>query len=194
MGAEVAIIATVASAVVGIGGAIMQGQASAKAAEYQAQVARNNAAIARANAITSENNAKTSEAAGAARADQEAMQTREMIGKQKASAAASGLDIASGTPVDITSSTAGLGMLSQLNIRDETNRRAAALRQQGAGYGTQAANFDISASAADDAADSAMTGGILRAAGAGFSGASKSVGLLGEFKRTGTPLFGYDLT
>lgn len=191
MGAEVAIIATVASAVVGVGGAIMQGQASARAAEYQAQVARNNAAIARANAITSENNAKTTEAAGAARADQEAMQTREMIGKQKAAAAASGLDIASGTPVDITSSTAGLGLLSQLNIRDETNRRAAALRQQGAGYSSQASNFDTNASAADDAADSAMTGGILRAAGAGLAGASRTTGMLAEFKRTGTPMFDF---
>ena len=188
MGA-VAIIATVASAVAGIGSAVMQGMASQKAAAYQAQIAANNAAIARNNQVTAENNAKTTEAAGAARADQEAATTREMIGKQKVAAAASGLDIGSGSPVDITSGTAGLGMLSQLNIRDETNRRAAAIRTQGAAYGAQAENFDINSAAASSAADSAMTGGILAAAGAGLQGTAKAGGLLAEFRRTGTPMF-----
>jgi hypothetical protein len=190
MGAEVALIATVVSAVAGVAGQVMQGQAQSRAAEYQAQVARNNAEIARNNQITSENNAKATEAAGAARADQEAMQTRELIGKQKVAAAASGLDVNSGSPVDITSGTAGMGMWSGLNIRDETNRRASAQRQQGAGYGAQADNFGIQASAADDAASSAMTGGILGAAGAGVKGYSQTNTLLSEYRRTGTPVFG----
>lgn len=189
MGAEVALIATVASAVIGVGGQIMQGMASSRAAEYQAQVARNNAEIARNNQVTMENNARATEAAGAARADQEAMATREMIGKQKVSAAASGLDISSGTPLDITAGTAGMGMWSGLNIRDETNRRAAAQRQQGASYGAQAGNFDLNASAADDAASSAMAGGILGAAGEAGKGYTKTTGMLAEFKRTGVPMF-----
>jgi hypothetical protein len=187
--ASLAVIATVTSTVLSVGGQIMQGAASSRAAEYQAQVARNNAEIARNNQVTMENNARATEAAGAARADQEAMATREMIGKQKVSAAASGLDIGSGTPLDITAGTAGMGMWSGLNIRDETNRRAAAQRQQGASYGAQAGNFDLNASAADDAASSAMTGGILGAAGELGKGYTKTTGMLAEFKRTGTPMF-----
>ena len=185
MGAEIAIAATIASTVLSAGGAIMQGMAQADAAAYQAQVARNNAEIARNNQVTMENNAKATEAAGAARADQEAMQTRELIGRQKAAAAASGLDVNTGSPVDITSGTAGMGMLSGLNIRDETNRRASALRQQGQGYGMQAENFGVQASAADSAASSAMTAGIIGAAGAGLKGYAQGSGMLAEFRRTG---------
>ena len=188
MGA-VALAATVVSTIASVGGSIMNAMAQQRAAGYQAQVARNNAQIARNNQITAENNARATEAAGAARADQEAMQTRELIGRQRAAAAASGLDIGSGTPVDITSSTAGLGMLSGLNIRDETNRRAAALRQQGANYGAQAGAFDTSAAAAEGAGGSAMLGGILEAAGGAARGATRTAGLLAEFRRTGVPQF-----
>ena len=189
MAASAALIATVVGAAASVGGQIMQAQASSRAAEYQAQVARNNAEIARSNQVVSENNARATEAAGAARADQEAMATREMIGKQRVSAAASGLDISSGTPLDITAGTAGMGMWSGLNIRDETNRRAAAQRQQGANYGAQAGNFDLNASAADGAADSAMTGGILGAVGEAGKGITKTTGMLAEFKRTGVPMY-----
>jgi hypothetical protein len=187
--ASIAIIATVASTVMSVGGAVMQGMAQSQAAEYQAQVARNNAEIARNNQITSENNARATEAAGAARADQEAIATREMVGKQKAAAAASGLDVNSGTPVDITSGTAGMGMWSGLNIRDETNRRASALRSQGHGFGMQAENFGVQASAADSASSSAMTGGILGGIGAGVKGYAQGTGMLAEFRRTGVPQF-----
>ena len=184
MGVAAPVIAVV-GAVATMAGTVMSAVSQSQAASYQAQIARNNAAIARNNQVTSENNAKATEAAGAARADQEAMQTRELIGKQKASAAASGLDLASGTPVDLTASAAGMGQWSNLNIRDETSRRAAAFRQQGQGYGMQAGNFDVGASAADTAASGAMVGGILGAAGAGVKGYTQTTGMLADFTRAG---------
>ena len=42
----------------------------------------------------------------------------------------------------------GMAMLTDLNIRDETNRRASSLRQQGANYEAQAGNFDTEGDAA----------------------------------------------
>ena len=190
MGAEVALVATIVSAVAGVGSTIMNSMAQSKAAAYQAEIANRNAAVARNNATIMENNAKATEASGAARADQEAFQTRELIGKQKASAAASGLEIGSGTPLDITAGTAGMGMWSGLNIRDETNRRSASYRQQGANYTAQGGNLDIQAGAASGAADDALVGGAVSAAGGLFKGYEKTQGLLSEFRRTGTPIFG----
>lgn len=188
MGA-VALVATVASTIASVAGTVMSAMSQQRAAAYQSAIAQRNAQIARNNQTVMENNAKATEAAGAARADQEAMQTRELIGKQRAGAAASGLDLGSGTPVDITSGTAGLGMWSGLNIRDETNRRAAGYRQQGANYAAQGGNFDAQAAAASDAGDSALLGGMLGAGGELFKGLVKTEGLLGEFQRTGVRQF-----
>lgn len=190
MGAEIAVIGTIISAAATVGGTIMKAAADSRAAAYQAEIASRNAQIARNNQQIMENNARSTEAAGAARADQEAFQTREMIGKQTAAAAASGLEIGSGTPLDITAGTAGMGMWSGLSIRDETSRRAAGFRQQGASFGAQGASYDTSASAASGAADDALAGGALAAAGGVFKGYEKTTGLLAEFRRTGTPMFG----
>ena len=187
----IAIIASVGSAVIGAVGAMQQAQAASQAAEYRAQVAANNAAIAKQNQQIMENNARTTEAAGAAKADQEAMKARELLGRQKVAAAASGLDVNSGSALDIRAGTAGMAMLTDLNIRDDTNRRAAALRQQGANYAAQGENFDIEAAAAGTAGAAAETGGILSATGSLLGGAAKTTSLVSEFQRTGVPM--YDL-
>jgi len=193
MGAEVALIGTIVSAAASVGGQVMNAMAQSRAASYQAAVAERNAQIARNNQVVMENNAKATEAAGAARADQEAMQTRELIGRQRTAAAASGLDVNSGTPLDITAGTAGMGMWSGLNIRDETTRRAAGYRQQGANYEAQAGNFDAQAGAAGSASSDAMVGGALGAAGGLFKGVAQTQGLISEYRRTGTPIFGVQI-
>ena len=193
MGAEVALAATIVSAVASVGGTVMNAMAQSQAAAYQAAIAQRNAQIARNNQVIMENNAKAAEAAGASKADQEALQTRELIGRQKASAAASGLEVNSGSALDITSGTAGLGMWTGFNVRDEASRRAANFRQQGANYGAQAGNYDIQAEAGASASDSALVGGALSAAGGVFKGVSQTQGLLAEFRRTGTPVFGVTL-
>ena len=171
---------------------MQQAQAASQAAEYRAQVAANNAAIAKQNQQIMENNARTTEAAGAAKADQEAMKARELLGRQKVAAAASGLDVNSGSALDIRAGTAGMAMLTDLNVRDDTNRRAAALRQQGANYAAQGENFNIDAEAARTAGSAAETGGILSAAGSLAGGASKATSIIAEYKRSGVSMF--DLT
>lgn len=185
MGAEIAIIATIGSAVLGAVGQMEQNAAASRAAEYRAQVAANNAAVSRQNQQIMENNAKTTEAAGAAKGDIEAIKARELLGKQKVAAAASGLDINSGSALDIRAGTAGMAMLTDLNIRDDTNRRAASLRQQGANFASQGDNFDIEGDAARTAGAAAETAGILGATGSILGGAAKTNSLLGEFQRTG---------
>jgi hypothetical protein len=171
---------------------MQQAQAASDAAAYRAQVAANNAAIAKQNQQIMENNARTTEAAGAAKGDQEAMKARELLGRQKAAAAASGLDVNSGSALDIRAGTAGMAMLTDLNVRDDTNRRAAALRQQGANYAAQGENFLIDAEAARTAGSAAETGGILSATGGLLGGAAKTGSLISEYQRTGVPM--YDLT
>jgi len=203
----IGLVGTLASTAVAVVGALNQGKgaatqaaASSQAADYRAQVADNNAAIARENQRVAQDNARAAEAAGAARADQESINARQLLGKQKVAAAASGLDVNSGSALDIRAGTAGQAMLTDLNIRDETSRRAYNYRKRGEGYGDQGSNFDIESEAARTAgaaaakgAGAAETSGILSAAGAAAAGGAKTVSLLNEYKSTGVKLFGYEL-
>jgi SOS-response transcriptional repressor LexA len=190
MGLEtVAIGGLVASTALGVVSSVEQGAAQQRAADYQAQVAANNAAINAANAQTAKNNAAAAEAAGAAKADQEAIRTRETIGRQRAAAAASGLDVNSGTPALVQGSAAGMGALSELNIRDETNRKGAAYAAQAQGY-TMAAEQNLGDSAAAvRSGEDAMTGGLLKGVGTLASGAAQTSKLYSDYQRTGVKLF-----
>lgn len=200
MGLEtIAVIGTVASAAIGAVGAIQQGQAQSRAAAYQAQVAANNAAISERNQQIADRNAKlmedeaqAAEAAGAQRSNLESLRTRELIGKQKAAAAAAGLDVNSGSALDIRAGAAGLGMLSDLNIRDETARKALGYRIRGLDYedqavsaGTAADNFRTSALAGSAAAEAASTAGFLNAAGSLAGGAARTGSMIADFQRQG---------
>lgn len=189
----IGLVGTLASTAIGVVGTMQQSAAASRAADYRSQVAENNAAIARENQKVANDNARAAEAAGAARAEQEAIKARDLVGRQKVAAAASGLDINSGSALDIRAGTAGQAMLNDLNVRDETNRRAYSYRQQGRGLAAQAENFDTESEAASTAGSSAMTGGILSGVGQAISGAAKTTSLLSEYKRTGVKLFGYDL-
>jgi hypothetical protein len=116
------------SALSAVAGSAAQKQQS----KYQAQVAQNNAAIANMNATYAER-------AGAAKEQSEAYKIRGLLGQQTAGQAASGLDVNSGSAVDVRRGTAGLGNLSFANIRDNTAREAAGYRGQATNFANDAA-------------------------------------------------------
>ncbi|MFS6760683.1 hypothetical protein WHJ69_14435, partial [Staphylococcus aureus] len=107
-------------------GQIQQAQAAKASANYNAAVQENNAQIAQQNATLEGQQ-------GAANAEQEQMKTRANVGAIKAGQAASGINVNSGSAVDVQSGAADTGMLNAITVRSNAARQA---------YGdqTQAAN------------------------------------------------------
>jgi hypothetical protein len=174
-GPAVLAVGAVAATVIGAGvtaySAESSAAAQAQAANYQAQVARNNQTIAN-------NNADAATAAGAAQEQQNAMKTRAEVGAQLADQASSGLDVNSGSAVDVRSSTSALGELSGLNIVNNAARTAY-------GYKTQSENFGAQANLDTMEASSASLAGDLGAAGSIIGGIGSASSLQDELKLTG---------
>src|SRR5437660_4174468 len=98
-------------------GAYQSGQAQSAAANYQAQVAMNNAAIAR-------QNAGLEIASGEQQATTMGLRTRAVVGQEKASQGAAGVNVNRGTAVDVRAGAEEMGMLDALTIRSNAARRA----------------------------------------------------------------------
>lgn len=113
-------------------GAVQQGKAAEGQADYQAAVGRNNAIIA-------ERQARDAEERGAAEETAQRRQTAALMGKQKAGMAANGLDLSSGSPLDILGDTAQFGELDALTVRSNAAREAYGYRNQGAQFTSDAA-------------------------------------------------------
>lgn len=123
----VSVAATLAGGAVSAMGAQQQAEASAASNRYQSQVAANNALIA-------QQNAQYAREAGQAAAYQNQYKIRRAIGEQKAQQGASGIDVNSGSPLDVRVSTAELGELDTLTLLNNAEREAY-------GYESQATNF-----------------------------------------------------
>lgn len=151
--ATVAEVASVAGAGIAAVGAIQQGNAASQAAAYNAQVAANNAKIATQNAALigaeGENNVAQAQSA-----------TRAKVGGIIASQAASGVDVNSGSAVDVRSSAAELGELNAINIRANAAREAYGQQTQSASFTGQSA-LDRAQSANDTTAGDLKAGGTL---------------------------------
>lgn len=113
----IGLIGSLASGVLGAVGAQQQARAQADAAEYQAQVARNNA-------IIEQQKAAAERQKGAVDAQQQDFQSRQLMGKQLAGMAASGVDVESGTATNIRQSQAELSRLDTLTTAANAERRA----------------------------------------------------------------------
>lgn len=163
-GVSTATALTVGAAVIGAGvtayGIHEQGVASNNAAKYNSEVAANNAKISTQNA-----------AYAGAEGDQNTavaqMKTRAEIGAIKASQAASGVDVNSGSAVDVRSSAAETGELNAINIRSEAARKAYGYQTEAAGYSGQS-GLDKSAAnnaeaAGDIGAGASIIGGLGKA-------------------------------
>jgi len=165
MGAALAPVSLAAS----IGGSLFGAASSISNGDYQAQVASNNAAVARQNETYAY-------AAGAEQEQQNALNTRNTVGQEKASQASNGLDVNSGSNVAVRAGSAALGELSGLTIRNNAARAAA-------GYETEAQS-DEAQSALDRSA------GISGAVGSLIGGATGTTNLYGNLKRSGAILPG----
>jgi hypothetical protein len=150
-----------AAAVAGAGmaymGAQTNAQAASNAANYNAEVNANNQKIADAAAATA-----TQE--GAVQQQQKAYQEETLVGEQKAGLAANGVDVGSGTSLDLLSDTKAAGEFDQLTIVNNAQRESAGYINQGISYQNQAV-VDQQESAAQ------LQGGALKADSALVTGA-----------------------
>lgn len=107
-------------------GSIQQGRAQSASANYNAQVQANNAQL-------EEQKATLAGQEGAANTAIEQQKTRAQVGAIKTAQAANGVNINTGSAVDVRSSAAELGELNALTVRSNAVKEAY-------GYKTQAAS------------------------------------------------------
>lgn len=151
---------TAASAVVSTVGALSSAAATARSAKYNAGLAAENAQIANQNATM----------AGAAGEQQAALaeqKTRATVGAIKAGQAGSGVDVNTGSAVDVQSSAAALGETDAINIRANAARQAYGYQTQATGYTAQQqldkATADNAGVAGDITAGATLLGGFGQA-------------------------------
>lgn len=167
-------------------GSIQQGEAASNAAKY-------NASVAAANATIAKQSASEAGAAGAAQAEQASLKTRAQVGAIQAGQAASGLDVNSGSALDVRSSAAQLGELNALSVRSNAAKTAY-------GYQTQAASdtaqsqLDTYQSGADAiGADIGAAGNVLGGVGSAASNYAKFQLQAGNSLNSGLTPGGYGL-
>lgn len=151
---------TIGGTIMGAAGQIQQGQATAAANKYNAKVQQMNAEI-------SDRRAKDALERGAKEEQQKRRETQQLLGKQQAAMAANGVDLTFGSPLDVIVDSSVLGELDALTIRSNTYREEY-------DYKVQAANQRAQATMSRGAADSALTGGYLGAAGTILGGAGNA--------------------
>jgi hypothetical protein len=147
-----------------VAGTAASASAASSQADYQAQVAMNNAQIARQN----QGNALQ---AGAAAEQQQLFKTAGLVGAARAAGGSSGLDVNSGSQVNVRASDAALGNLGALTIRSNAARAAY-------GYTTDALADTTSAGNYERAGQQEVLGDAL-------SGAGKIAGLAGQLQQSG---------
>jgi hypothetical protein len=138
-------------AVVAVAGMVMQGKAQEDQANYQAGVNRYNAR-------KSENEAQLERDKATEAENLQRRKSAEFVAKQRAQLAAQGVDVGSGSALQLQEDTATLGEIDALRIRNTGNQRFAALTGEA---DLQESNADANVVAGRNA----MTGSLLSAAG-----------------------------
>lgn len=172
---EVALVAAVAGAAVSAYSSYESGQAQSDMARYQAAVARNNQVYA-------EQYAQAETAKGQRLEDMKRQETAQREGAVKAAAAASGLDVDSGSPLRLQEDTARLGEFDALTIRSNSARAAYGYRVQGTNYAAQAQLDDMQS-------DNASRMGTLGMWSSIIGGASTVSGRWATYKQAGSSPF-----
>lgn len=158
---SLSLAASLAGAAIGGAGAIEQGEAASKAAAYQSQVATQNAQIAKTNAQFAGAEGETNAAASE-------LQTKSKVAAITAAQGANGINVNTGSAVDVRQSASELGELDALNIRANAARSAYGYETQGAADTGQAA-VDKSTSQ-NDATAGIIGGSATLLSGAGNAG------------------------
>jgi hypothetical protein len=168
------LVAGIAGAGISAYGQYQGMQAQSANAAYQAQVAANNAKIAL-------QNQGMDVASGEVQAGNLGLKTRSMVGTTKAQQGASGIDVNSGSSVQVRSGEAELGTLDALTARSNASKKAYADSVAATGDTAEAGLLSSESTQAANAAPIAATGSLL-------SGASSVTGNLGKYLSTqGTP-------
>jgi hypothetical protein len=158
MMAAVSIGSTIAGGGISAFGAAQGGKAQAAAYTYQSKVAQLNKQIA-------DNNAAYAVAAGETRAQISGMQARAQIGATRAIQGASGIDVNSGSPVDVRASEADIGGFNALMIRSNAAREAYGYKVKGMEATAQSQLDVAAASQSEKAGELGAIGSILGTAG-----------------------------
>jgi hypothetical protein len=153
--------ASTAAGVAGAGvsgfGTFLGGRSAAAAANYSAQVAANNAIIANQNATYASQ-------AGEAQADIAARKGAAVSGKVKAGQAASGIDVNTGSALDVQAGQRETSKLEAETVLNNAELQAYGYRSQATGYTAQAGLEKMEAAQAPVGADIATIGGVLSSA------------------------------
>jgi hypothetical protein len=169
--AAVGAAAAVAGAGVAAYGAVQQGEATSAADKYNAAMAANNAKIAT-------QNANLAGAAGTAQVEQASLQTRAKAGGIMANQAAGGIDVSSGSALDVRSSAKDLGELNALTIRSNAARQAY-------GYQTQSASDTGQSQLDQSSATNASTAGDVKAGSTAIGGVGDAASNYSKFVQAG---------
>lgn len=150
------IIALVAT---GIGGLVQAvgAQSQAKAA---AQTANYNASVANVNAQQAKNNATLAANAGEEQAAIQSQKTKAAVGSIVANQAAGGIDVNSGSALDVRESATELGSLDALTIRSNAAKEAYGYQTQANSF-SQQAGLDTASAKNDIAAGNINTASTL---------------------------------
>ncbi len=135
-------------------GTIMGGEATAQAAAYNAEIARNNAKIANQNATYSIQ-------AGQAKAETQGLQEAEQGGAVKTALAANGVDVNSGSALDVEKGQREKGALDVDTVMNNAELQAWGYKTQQASFLDQAALDTMEAQEAPLGADLSAGGGLL---------------------------------
>lgn len=150
-------IGTFGSLVGSIFGAVgksQEGKAAEASAKYNAQVAANNATLA-------EQSARLAGAAGNAQTEQAQLKTRAQVGGIIATQGASGVDVSSGSALDVRSSAKQLGQLNALTVRSNAAKSAYGYQTEAANYKGQEGLYDYQASTIPTATNIGIAGTVL---------------------------------
>lgn len=153
---------TALGGVTGVLGQLQAGKASSAAAQYNSDVASQNA-------IQSKRNADLAGEAGEEKAAMVERDTRAKVGQIKSQQAASGLDVNSGSALDVRSSAAELGELDALTVRSNAAKEAYGYQVQGVGQEAQSNLDTFEAKNDETAGEVGAASTFLGAVGTGAS-------------------------
>ena len=190
MTAAAASAATASAAALGAGvtgaaisgiGAITGGIAQSNAASYNAQVAANNAKI-------SQQNANSAAQAGEVQSTNQGLKEAGIAGQIKAAQAANGVDVNSGSAVNVQKSQAIEGQQDTENVLNNALLQAYGYRAQATSYESQSALDKQEAAQAPIAGTIGAVGSLLSSASSiGFKWGGSSGGGAADYSPSGYP-------
>jgi len=179
------VAATVIGAGVAAYSAYQSGQAQSANAKYQSAVAMRNAELNKQNADFANRNAAYSEQQGALRERDAARRARAVIGATEAAAASNGLDVNSGSALDLKEGNARIGTENIQAANENGRRTAEGYRRQAYSFENQSGSNIIQAQGYRVAGDAAAEAGYIGAGSALLNGAATAGGRYYDLARTG---------